>query len=230
VVVSELQQPIVIRRAVAFASAVFEGSVKVEGVEARMAEDPSSCAALFARGIVPVLVDPEGTAAAALSPHVVVDARMAKRNLGTSLKDAPIVIGLGPGFFAGRDVHAVVETNRGHELGSVILSGEAEPDTHVPGPVQGFGRKRVLFAPTAGRFRGLIDIGEHVEAEQVVATVSGQPIAAGVSGVLRGILYDGLQVKQGQKVGDIDPRDIVEHCFTISDKANLGKGATINDL
>ncbi len=228
--VSELPQPTVIRRAVAFASAVYEGSVEVEGVVAKLATDLNEARILLQQDIVPVVIDVAGDVLPKLEPHVVVDARLAKRNLGTRITDAAIVVGLGPGFRAGQDVHAVIETNRGHNLGRVILHGNAQPDTHVPGLVLGYGRERVVWAPCAGFFRTLLQIGCHVEAGQVVAMVSEHPVRTGISGVLRGILQDGLWVQEGQKVGDVDPRSVVEHCFTISDKSRAVGGAVLEAI
>jgi xanthine dehydrogenase accessory factor len=230
VVVSEMPQPSAIRRAVAFASAVYDGQIEVEGVEARLAEDKEEIKNLLKQGIVPVIADPEGKARTLLKPDVIVDARMAKRSPGTALADAPIVIGLGPGFTAGQDMHAVVETMRGHNLGRVILQGSAQPDTHVPGLVHGYGRERVLWAPCAGRFRSDAHIGDPVEVGQIVAWVEEQPVQAGISGVLRGLLHDSLLVHEGQKVGDIDPRGIKEYCFTISDKARAIGGAVLEAI
>jgi xanthine dehydrogenase accessory factor len=230
VVVSELPQPTVIRRAVAFASAVYEGSVEVEGVLARLAQDVSEARALLQDDIVPVVIDATGEALRLLQPHVVVDARLAKCSLGTTLADAAIVVGLGPGFCAGRDAHAVIETNRGHNLGRVILHGSAQPDTSVPGLVRGYGRERVLWAPADGPFRGLQPIGSHVEKDQIVAMAGEEPVKPSISGVLRGILHDDLWVEEGQKVGDVDPRSIVEHCFTISDKARAIGGGVLEAI
>jgi xanthine dehydrogenase accessory factor len=230
VVVSELLQPLVVRRTVAFASAVYEGSITVEGVEARLAPDKGEAQNLLAQGIVPVIPDPAGAAVILLEPDVVVDARMAKCNLGTALNDASIVIGLGPGFVAGQDVHAVVETMRGHDLGRVILEGSAQPDTQVPSAIQGHSRERVLRAPCAGLFRGDLRIGEHVQRGRVVAHVAEQPVLASITGVLRGLLHDGLLVHRGQKLGDIDPSSIIEHCFTISDKARAIAGGVLEAI
>ena len=230
VVVSELPQPSVIRRAVAFASAVYDGQIKVEGVEARLAKGKEEIRSLLKQGIVPVIADPEGKARSLLKPDVIVEARMAKRSLSTTLADAPIVIGLGPGFTAGQEVHAVVETMRGHNLGCVILQGSAQPDTHVPGLVHGYGRERVLWAPCAGRFRSDAHIGDPAEAGQIIAWVEEQPVQAGISGVLRGLLHNKLLVDEGQKVGDIDPRGITEYCFTISDKARAIGGAVLEAI
>ena len=179
----------------------------------------------MAEGQVPLIIDPRAEVLARLRPTVVVDAIMAKRNTGTTITDAPIVIGLGPGFTAGVDVHAVIETNRGHNLGRIILSGSAEPHTGVPGPTAGYTVQRVLRAPCEGAFTGKRHIGDPVEAGEVVASVAGEPIAAKLAGVIRGLLADGLFVKAGMKVGDVDPRGVREHCFTISDKArSIGGG------
>ena len=167
---------------------------------------------------------------AELNPHVLVDATLAKRNVGTRISDAPIVIGLGPGFVAGEDVHAVVETMRGHHLGRVLTQGRALPNTGVPGAILGYTEERVLRAPREGRFHGLLSIGDRVEAGQVVAEVAGDPVSAGVSGVLRGLLYDGLPVRRGQKVGDVDPRGVRENCFTISDKARAIGGGVLEAI
>lgn len=225
VVITELPQPLCVRRAVAFAEAVYAGAATVEGVTARLVADANAARATLAAGDIPVLVDPQGRALAELRPAVVVDARLAKRNLGTTLHDAPLVIGLGPGFTAGVDCHAVVETNRGHNLGRVYWQGGAEPDTGQPEPVRGYSVDRVLRAPCAGIFAGRKQIGDAVSAGDVVAEVDGAPVVAAFSGVLRGLLHDGLTVSAGLKVGDLDPRGVREHCFTISDKArSIGGG------
>jgi xanthine dehydrogenase accessory factor len=238
VVVTELAQPTVIRRAVAFASAVFEGEVTVEGVTARRVEDAAQALALLPEGIVPVLVDPGASilrperveGVPELKPTVVVDAIIAKRNTGTEITDAPVVVALGPGFKAGLDAHAVIETNRGHDLGRVILEGQAAPDTGVPGPVMGYASERVVRAPGPGLFRGVKAIGDRVEAGDVVARAGDQPVLAPISGVLRGLLADGLVVKEGMKVGDVDPRGVREHCFTISDKARALGGSVLEAI
>jgi xanthine dehydrogenase accessory factor len=230
VVVSELTQPLVVRRAVAFASAIYDDSIILEGVEARLVRDMGDVQNLLGLGIVPVVADATGSTVALLKPGAVVDARMAKRNLGTTLNDAAIVIGLGPGFVADQDVHAVVETMRGHDLGRVILQGSAEPDSQTPAAVQGYGRERVLRAPCSGLFHSELHIGEHVQPGQVVAWVAQEPLLASLAGVLRGLLHDGLLVYQGQKLGDIDPRGIAEHCFTISDKARAIGGGVLEAI
>ncbi len=227
IVMTEVPQPRALRRAVSFASAVYEGRVAVEGVEARLAGSGAEAKALLRQGYVAVLVDPTAREALSLAPDALVDATMAKRNLGTAMSAAPLVIGLGPGFTAGHDVHLVVETMRGHNLGRVIEEGPAEPDTGVPGAVQGHTRERVLWSPTTGTLRALAAIGDPVEAGARVAEVDGRPVTAGVSGVLRGLLRDGLPARAGEKVGDVDPRGVPEYCFTISDKARAVGGGVL---
>jgi len=230
VLVTETAQPTVIRRAVAFASAVFEGTITVDGITARRVESDEEIMAAWAASEVPVIVDPEGESIRRMHPDVVVDAIIAKRNLGTRITDAPIVIALGPGFTAGVDCHAVIETNRGHNLGKVILKGAAEPNTGVPGTVGGESARRVLRAPAAGSFRAVRAIGDRVRAGEVVAYAGDAPIRSQLDGVVRGLLHDGLQVHPGMKVGDVDPRGVVAHCFTISEKALAIGGGVVEAI
>ncbi len=226
VVVTEQARPTVIRRAVAFATAVYEGEIEIEGLVARLAHDTSEARRFLQESLIPVVVDPGASLRRELEPAALVDATIAKRNLGTTIHDAPIVVALGPGFTAGVDVHAVVETRRGHYLGRVILEGQAAPNTGVPGAVMGYERERVLFSPAEGLFRAVRRIGDRVTEGEVVAYVGHAPVKANISGVLRGLLADGLPARERMKVGDIDPRGVVEHCFTISDKAlAVGGGA-----
>jgi xanthine dehydrogenase accessory factor len=230
VVVTELPAPLVIRRRVALATAVYEGVVDVEGVLGRRIDGVPQAEAAWEAGQVPVLVDPDATAVAQLRPAAVVDAAMAKRNMGTCLDDAPVVIGLGPGFVAGEDVHAVIETQRGHYLGRVIYKGPAAPNSGVPGSTQGVTAKRVLRAPADGRFKGLAQIGDRVQMGQAVAEVEGSPVRAEIDGVLRGLLADGVAVEANLKVGDVDPRGLIAHCFHISDKALAVGGGALEAL
>lgn len=224
VVMTELAQPMVIRRTAAFAEAVFAGTAVVEDVVAVKTEFADVVTVLQA-GKIPVVVDPEGKLVHKLKPVVVVDAILAKRNIGTHIEDAPIVIGIGPGFTAGKDVHAVVESKRGHYLGRVITQGPAAADTGIPGEIGGYTKERILRAPCSGIFRGVSKIGDQVKAGEIVAYVEQQPVIAEIGGTLRGQLHDGLAVTEGMKIGDIDPRCILEHCFSISDKArSIGGG------
>lgn len=229
VVITELPEPLVIRRTVAFAAAVFHGETEVEGIQARLAE-PGTIEAVWREGSIPVLIDPDARIVPSLRPQVLVDAIMAKRNTGTAIEDAPLVIALGPGFTAGADCHAIIETNRGHHLGRVILSGSAEPNGGIPGSVHGYATERVLRVPCAGVFQGHCRIGEQVRPGQMVAHVNGSAVHAQIGGVLRGLLADGVPTTTGMKVGDIDPRGCVEHCFTISDKARAVAGGVLEAI
>jgi xanthine dehydrogenase accessory factor len=230
VAVTELSRPLVIRRAVALATAVYEGVVEVEGMVGRRVAEDQEVTTAWQQGEVPILVDPAAAAVSRLRPTVLVDAIMAKKNLGTRIDAAPIVIALGPGFVAGRDVHAVIETQRGHYLGRAIYDGAAAPDSGVPGASGGVTSKRVLRAPMAGRFEGTCQIGDRVQAGQVVGRVDGEPVRSATDGVVRGLLADGLSVDTGLKVGDVDPRGVVEHCFHISDKALAVGGGVLEAL
>lgn len=219
VYVTELARPLAIRRTVAFASAVFDSAITVEGLTALRATDAVQAQEVLAAGAIPVLVDEDGASLGGLAPLVVVDARMAKRNLGTTRDDARLVIALGPGFEAGKDCHAVIETNRGHTLGRVIWQGAAEPDTGKPGSVKGHVSDRVLRAPAAGLVDPRAAIGDMLRAGQPVGVVNGVPVVAPFDGVLRGLIHPSVPVVPGMKIGDVDPRAVREHCFTISEKA-----------
>lgn len=218
VAVLELGAPLAVRRRVCFAEAVFSGGVEVDGVPGRLVPPGKLEVALRDGSIVPVAVDPEGDSISRLHPAVLVDGRMAKRNLGTRRDQAGLVIGLGPGFTAGDDVHAVVETQRGAGLGRVLWSGSAEEDTAVPGTVMGVSQGRVLRAPRAGAFRGVRRIGDLVTPGTPVGEVEGVPVLAAIGGLLRGLLADGVTVEAGLKVGDVDPRGTVVDPGSISDK------------
>lgn len=227
VVMTDLPEPSSIRRTVSFSEAARLGETGVEGVSARLADDPEKALALAREGIVPVLRDPEAACVAALRPDALVDAILAKQNLGTRISDAPAVIGVGPGFTAGTDCHAVVETMRGHTLGRVIFSGSALPNTGVPGSIGGYTVERVMHSPCAGTFRALRAIGDTVAAGEIVAYIGETPLRAKIAGTLRGILPDGFIVPAaGFKSADVDPRCELFHCFTVSDKAlAVGGGA-----
>ena len=218
VVMTDLPQPTAIRRTVCFSQAIVQGTAVVEGVKAGRAEPETVQAALQA-GEIPVLADPDCRCLSMLRPQVLVDAILAKKNLGTAIENAPVVIGLGPGFAAGKDCHAVIETMRGHALGRVILEGSAQPNTAIPGLIGGYAGERVLRAPADGIFRGCAQIGDIVTEGQTVGYVGETPMTCTISGVLRGLLADGTPVHQGMKSGDVDPRGKKEYCFTASDKA-----------
>lgn len=219
VVMTDLPAPTAIRRTVCFSQAIVHETAAVEDVSARRAETPEQARALLAEGILPVLADPAGDCVCVLRPDALVDAILAKRNLGTRITDAPVVIGVGPGFTAGLDCHGVVETMRGHTLGRVYYTGSALPNTGIPGLIGGFAGERVLRAPADGVFHQLLDIGAQVREGDTAATVGGVPMVCTISGILRGILMDGTPVFRGMKAGDVDPRCNPENCFTASDKA-----------
>ena len=226
VVMSDLPQPTSIRRTICFSEAIIKGEATVEDITACFAANATAAEKILSAGDVAVLADPTGEIARELNPVAVIDAILAKRNLGTKIDDAPIVVGIGPGFTAGVDCHAVVETARGHTLGRVYYSGAALPDTGIPGNIAGFTLERLLRAPRAGVFRGIKQIGDVVEAGDICAYVDGEPVITRIRGVLRGMLPDGITVYEGMKSGDVDPRCELSHCFTVSDKAlAVGGGA-----
>lgn len=229
VVICELPAPTSIRRTVSFSEAMRLGTVEVEGVTARRA-DLEEIPALLERGEIPVLADPAGSCIRRLAPDAVVDAVLAKRNLGTTMDMAPAVVAAGPGFTAGTDCHAVVETMRGHYLGRVIYEGSALPNTAVPGLIGGFAGERVLRAPGDGLFRGVREIGDTVLPGDVVGYVGGAPMACTIGGVLRGLLADGVAVHRGMKCGDVDPRCARDHCFCASDKALAVGGGVLEAI
>lgn len=242
--VLEAEHPAAIRRQVALSEAVYAGSARVEDVEAvRMDVDLAEkknrkellepeMERIWKKDGVPVLVDPAGLSIAALRPAVVVDAILAKKNLGTTKEMAPLVIALGPGFTAGEDVDVVIETKRGHNLGRVIRSGSAVPNTGIPGIIGGYGKERVMHAQAEGILRNAASIGDIVEARAVIAEIETEngivPVEASLSGLLRGLIRDGYPVTKGFKIADIDPRkEELQNCFTISDKARCIAGSVL---
>lgn len=227
---TEIPHPLAVRREVSFCEAIYEGQKHVEGVVAEYVQTADEIHSTWKKGVIPLLIDPEAKSGDFLKPHVLVDAIVAKRNLGTRIGDAPLVIGLGPGFTAGRDVHVVIETQRGHDLGRLILDGEAEPNTGIPGIISGFSEERVLRAPAEGVFKPHKKIGERVREGEVVATVGDFPVKARIGGVLRGILRDGTRVREMMKAGDIDPRGKRGYCYSISDKARTIAGSVLKAI
>jgi len=229
-VITELEHPLAVRRAVALSSAVQLGKIEVEGVTAVRARSADEARDLAATGIVPVLVDPEGESIQKLKPRVLLDARMKKDQSDTRKDAAPLVVGLGPGFAAGVNCHAVVETHRGHSLGRVYRQGEAEGNTGRPDIVMGVDYRRVLRAPRAGIVVIRAQIGDAIVAGQVVATVDGEAVRAPFAGALRGIIADATVVPAGQKIGDLDPRGRREYCFTVSDKSLAVGGGVLEAI
>lgn len=218
VVMTEVAEPLAVRRRVSFCEAVWEKTAEVMGVRARLIQSPADARAVLDRREIPVLVDPYLEGLPELAPHVLVDAVLAKKNLGTQMEMAPLVIGVGPGFYAGRDVDMVIESKRGHDLGRILTEGEATPDTGIPGVVEGYAEERLLRAPADGIFRAQVELGAMVSAGELIAEVRGIPLHSGIKGLVRGLIRPGLKVKRGMKVGDVDPRRDTSCLDTISDK------------
>ncbi len=223
----ETENPLAVRRQVSFCESVHDGKIIVEGVEAIKITSCDRIHQSWNENKIPVIVDPDWKSVKTLNPDVVVDAIIAKKNLGTSMSEAPLTIGLGPGFEAGKNVHIAVETNRGHNLGRVILKGCPEPNTGIPGSTNGFTHERVLRSPCAGTFRSDLDIGAVVKKDQVIANVNGNDVIAGIDGVLRGQIRNNTEVGIRLKIGDIDPRGEVKYCSTISEKARAIGGSVL---
>jgi xanthine dehydrogenase accessory factor len=230
VVITEIKEPLVIRREVAFAPAVYKGRTTVEGIEGVRAGTLQEAVGLLREGRIPVMVDPNCVVARELRAGVIVDARLGKKSKGMSKDMAPLTIGLGPGFKAGRDVHIVIETNRGHNLGRVIREGFAQPNTGVPEVVEGYGEERVLRAPCNGKVKNIKRIGDTVGVGETVCYVGEEEVRSALPGVLRGIIMDGMAVTEGLKIGDIDPRGKPEYCFSVSDKARAIGGSVLEAI
>lgn len=230
VAMTDMEKPTAIRRTVCFSEAIRLGQTHVEDVLAKRAYNAKEARRLMSKRIIPVIADEDCSIKNELLPDVIVDAILAKRNINTKIDDAGIVIALGPGFCASRDCHAVIETQRGHNLGRVIRSGSAAPNTGIPGIIAGYGAERVLRAPADGLFMPKKSIGDIVKAGDCVAEVSGEPMLAAISGVLRGLLPEGSSVHKGMKSGDIDPRGIREYCLTVSDKSMAVAGGVLEAI
>ena len=230
VVMTDLPVPLAVRRTVAFSEAIRLGSTVVEDVSAEKAESTEQVLDCLARGVIPVVPVPEDEIIASLHPEVKVDAVIAKENLGTRIDDAPLVIGVGPGFTAGEDCHFVIETKRGHTLGRVIREGSAIPNTGIPGNIGGETVKRVLRASADGIFHPVKDFGDIVHNGEIVAYVDGKPVFAATGGIIRGMLQDGVQVTEGFKCGDVDPRGAVVDYKTVSDKAMAIGGGVLEAI
>ena len=234
ILMTEIAAPLTVRRTVAFSRAVYEGEAAVEDVRAALVQDEAGIQAALAHKQIAVLVDPQAAIVRRLKPPALVDAIMAKKNTGAAIDDAPLVIGIGPGFSAGIDCHAVIETMRGHSLGRVITQGSAIPNTGVPGEIGGFSRERLLRCGADGIFQAKAAIGDSVHQGDEVAAVRSAagwaPLCAEIDGVLRGLLPSGAAVCAGMKAGDIDPRCEAAHCFTVSDKALAIGGGVLEAL
>ena len=226
VLMTEIEVPLAVRRMVSFSRAVYEGEAQVEKAKGILVQSPEEDRAVISAGNIAVIVDEGAAIREAYEPDILIDSIMAKRNTGTRKTDAPVVIGIGPGFTAGTDCHYVIETQRGPSLGNVICEGSAIPNTGIPGEIAGYTMERLIKASATGRMEPAVRIGDLVKKGQVVAKTGGVPVHAQMSGIVRGMLQEGVQVEKGLKIGDIDAREIREYCYTISDKARkIGKGA-----
>ena len=226
----ETDKPLAVRREVSFCEAIHTGSQIVEEVEAVQVHGLADIHQTWEKGQIAVATDPQWHLVERIHPHVVVDAILAKKNLGTHIQEAQLVIGLGPGFEAGRDVHMVVETNRGHNLGRIITVGSAEPNTGIPGPIDGYSEERILRAPNAGKFRARRAIGDFVNADEIIGFVQEAEVRSRIGGVVRGLIRSETSVPSGLKLGDIDPRGLTQNCYTISDKARAIGGTVLEAL
>ena len=231
VVVLEVEEPTTIRRLAAFSEAMYDGEATVENVTARRVKTQEEIEQCFAKRVVPMLVDPEGVWIKKLQPKVVVDAIIAKKNLGTNLSMAPVVIGLGPGFEAGKDVTAVIETTRGPHLGRILLKGSAFPNTGIPGEIGGYSKERVIHSPCAGVIKHVKPLASVVNQGEVIAYIDDTPVFATITGILRGLLREGLRVPEHFKIIDIEPRmKEIDNCVTISDKARTLGGSVLQTV
>jgi xanthine dehydrogenase accessory factor len=230
VFITEIERPLAVRRKVAFCEAVHDGQALVEGVEALLIQKAEDVHQVWEQEKIPLLVDPSCECRKLIRPDVLVDAILAKKNLGTSIDDAPLVIALGPGFQVGKDAHFVVETNRGHNLARLLTSGSAEPNTGIPGPVLGITADRVLRAPADGEWQSEKEIGKKVRKGELIGSVAGVAVKAQIDGVIRGMIRPGMAVTGGLKIGDIDPRGNEQFCFTISEKARAMGGAVLEGI
>lgn len=225
VVMTEINNPTTVRRTVAFSQAIFDDEIEIEGIKGVKVNNINEIHKEIEKGNIPIIIDKEANIIKELKPKVVVDAIIAKKNLGTNINDAPIVIGVGPGFEAKKDCHLVIETKRGHYLGKVIEEGSAIPNTGVPGNIGGYTKERIIRASSNGKIRPVVKIGDYVKKDEVVAYIDDVEVLAEIDGIVRGMLQEGIEVFKGMKSGDIDPRCEKNHCFTISDKArSIGGG------
>jgi xanthine dehydrogenase accessory factor len=228
---TELPAPTMVRSAVSFGQAIYEGEITIENITGRRVEETQQALILAHQGQdIPVLVDPEARAMELLAPTVLVDGIMAKRNTGTRITDAPLVIALGPGFTAGVDCHAAIETNRGHWLARILYEGSPQADTKTPGKVKGYSKGRVIRAPANGYLRPVAGVGDRLRKGDLIGHVDGHEVRAMFEGTLRGLVHPSVPVTKGLKIGDLDPRNVDRHCFTISEKSFAIGGAVLEAI
>ncbi|OQY01596.1 MAG: molybdenum hydroxylase [Desulfobacteraceae bacterium 4572_130] len=226
----EIENPLAVRRKVSFSEAIHNDKTIVENIKAVKVSHINEINHAWNEKNIPIIVDPHWKSIKKIQPHVVIDAIIAKQNLGTTLNEASLVIGLGPGFTAQQDVHMIIETNRGHNLGQIILSGSAQPNTSIPGTINGFNKQRVLRAPCAGYFNSKLKIGTIVKIGQAIGNVNEKNVNTKINGILRGMIKIGTYVKKGMKIGDVDPRKEISYCNTISDKSRAVAGGVLEAI
>ena len=230
ILITEIKKPLVIRRMVSFANAIYTNISIIESVIAKFTNSIDEIHAIISNHEIPVIIDSEMSILNNIKPMAVIDVTLSKKNIGTNNSMADITIALGPGYCAGKDVDAVIETNRGHNLGRIIYDGYAETDTKEPGSISGYTIERVLRAPLAGVITNNFDIGAMVKKDEIVSYISDIPVKAKISGVIRGLIMNKSEVMADQKIGDIDPRNKIEYCYTISDKARTISGGVLEAL
>ncbi|MGL5000335.1 MAG: selenium-dependent molybdenum cofactor biosynthesis protein YqeB [Cetobacterium sp.] len=229
--VLETETPSAIRRSVSFSECIYKKQHTIEGVTAKKVESIDEIEKCWNEKIIPIIIDPTGKSIRELKPKILIDAIIAKKNIGTNKKMAPITIALGPGFIAGQDVDIVVETMRGHNLGRIIYSGCAFKNTGVPGEIAGFSKERVVYAQSSGIFKSIKKIGDSLKKGETLGFVGTERIVTEITGLLRGVIPDNYIVKKGLKIADIDPRwNEYDNCFTISDKARSLGGAVLEGV
>lgn len=230
VLVLEVKEPRFVRATVSLANAIYDGEMTVEDITAVRIDGLNEIEDAFKRGVVPILIDKYGESIKTLKPLAVIDCIIAKKNLGTNRSMAPITIALGPGFVAGEDVDLVIETNRGHDLGRLIFEGSAQEDTGIPGNIEGYSTKRLLRSPTKGKIIFDRSIGDTVKKGERIGTVEDVPVVSQIDGMIRGLIHDGLLVREKDKIGDVDPRVCIDNIHTISDKARNIAGGVLEGL
>ncbi len=230
VVIAEVEKPLVVRRTVSYAQAVIEGESSVEGITAERTSSLHDITKTLLANRIPVVVDPQLEMLEQLNPYTIIDSTMSKKNRGMTIGMAPFTLALGPGFTAGKDVDAVIETKRGHFLGQIIYTGQAIPNTGIPESVNGHGEERVLRAPCHGRVRHKREIGDTVKTGHIICFVDDIPVKAPFDGILRGLIMQGISVKKGLKIGDVDPRSCKEYCYSFTDKARTVAGGVLEAI
>lgn len=230
VVILEIEKPLCIRRMVSFSEAMYSGQIEIEGIKGVKVSTIEEIYDQLNNSNIPVIADEKAEIIKELKPDIVIDAILAKKNLGTHKDMAPVTIGIGPGFEAGLDVDFVIESNRGHDLGRVIEKGRAEENTGLPGSIMGYSAERVIRATASGEIRHFVDLGDIIEEGTLISKIGDSEIVAQISGMIRGLIKDGSPVEEGLKIGDIDPRGYNVVANTISDKARAIGGGVLEAI